>query len=75
MQFTITKLFRTDSIGNLIEADVVLHREGGQMRKITGKIGGHSYEGSYVVNILGKADTVNVEVSEGVTLHIEPYSK
>lgn len=72
MKYVITKLFRQDEDGVVSGANIVLHREGGQMRRITSKIGGPREEGHYVLELRGSDRNVNIDMDANTTLHIEP---
>ena len=74
MRYHITKLFKQNADGTLNAATLNIDTAiGGQIRAVTGKIGGPNVDGShYTVIRMGDHNEVSFTVDAGTTLHIAP---
>lgn len=76
MKFKITKLYRVNSNGEVVDGSVIMESPGGQMRRLEGMIGGPASSGSHISDIrLGESKCLQVTIDHDVTFSIAPASE
>lgn len=71
MKVAITKMYKQNREGDLIEVDITLARETGQIRALTGKIGSPGSSDRFVTEVKGSGKLI-VSVPAGTVLHMHP---
>lgn len=73
MRLRITKLFRFNAEDRVCDVgEVIIGREQGQVRKISGCIGGKTHDGSHIVDVRGSGK-LEITIAPDTTLHMQPW--
>ena len=73
MRLRITKLFAVNHETRVCDsAQLLIGREHGQLRKVTGCIGDTASHGSHILDVRGTGK-LEISIEPGTTLHIQPW--